>query len=192
MESRPRTASLRARLAAASRWPGRTSPPGPRPPGRRCTPSRMRSVRGAGRTCSRRARATSPAGHVLGAAHLDRRHGDEVREGDGDQWFLQVLAVSTASRITPPAGIVMASAWGRMVSEKAAITIGNRRMDSDLATRPPTSAPSSPDAPTRPYARPYAVEPNPSTVRTMVGKPTSAYPVTRKLSAAQINTRCRT
>lgn len=24
------------------------------------------------------------AGHVLGAAHLDRRHGDEVREGDGD------------------------------------------------------------------------------------------------------------
>ena len=79
----------------------------------------------------------------------------------------QVLAVSTASRITPPAGIVMASAWGRMVSEKAAIAIGNRRMDSDLAIRPPTSAPSSPDAPTRPYAMPYAVEPNPSTVRTM-------------------------
>lgn len=41
----------------------------------------------------------------------------------------------------------MTSAWDRMVSEKAAIAIGNRRMDSDLATRPPTSAPSSPDAP---------------------------------------------
>ena len=67
-----------------------------------------------------------------------------------DTMVPQVHAVSTASRTPALAGSAMASACGKMVSEKAATVTGKRRMESAFETRPATTAPSRPDTPTRP------------------------------------------